>query len=262
MTINALLFDVDGTLADTEDAHLQAFNATFEAARLGWHWEKAEYRELLSITGGKERINAYLDTLAITTPERRRLRELIPGLHAEKTRLYGEVVRAGGVPLRDGVERLFEEARSAGCHLGIATTTTGANVDALLSATLGPRSVDWFSVMVCGDAVRAKKPAPDIYKLALQTLGLQPEEAVAFEDSTNGLRSAKGAGLFTVITPNFWTEGSDFSSADLVLPRLGDPSMPLSGEPGGRLRRHAWLTLDELTEKCRPAPCTVAALYE
>lgn len=261
MTIHALLFDVDGTIADTEEAHRASFNAAFDAAGLGWHWDPAEYRRLLKITGGKERIAAYLETQPLKTPERRRLRERIPEIHADKTRRYGELVRAGAIPLRDGIARLIDEARAAACHLGIATTTTAANVDALLSATLGADALDWFSVIACGDAVRAKKPAPDIYQLALQTLGMEADAAIAFEDSENGLRAARGAGLYTVVTPTFWSEGSDFADADLLLPRLGDPERPLLGEPGGQLRGAAWLTLAELAELRRPQPSALAALY-
>ena len=222
MSIEALIFDVDGTLADTEEAHRVAFNLAFERHRLGWSWSRAEYRMLLNVTGGKERIAAYISELPVDAAARKRLLELVPAVHAEKTRFYSSVVSDGGVPLREGVTPLLDDALAAGCRLAIASTTTAVNIDALLGATLGPRGLDMFSVIACGDQVRAKKPAPDIYRLALANLGLTPERAIAFEDSPNGLAAANAASLWTVVTPTFWTEGSDFAAAGLVRPSLRD----------------------------------------
>ena len=222
MSIEALIFDVDGTLADTEEAHRVAFNLAFERHRLGWSWSRADYRMLLNVTGGKERIAAYISELPVDAAARKRLLELVPAVHAEKTRFYSSVVSDGGVPLREGVTPLLDDALAAGCRLAIASTTTAVNIDALLGATLGPRGLDMFSVIACGDQVRAKKPAPDIYRLALANLGLTPERAIAFEDSPNGLAAANAASLWTVVTPTFWTEGSDFAAAGLVRPSLRD----------------------------------------
>ena len=245
MSVEALIFDVDGTLADTEEAHRIAFNGAFEQHRLGWTWSRTDYRQLLEVAGGKERIASYIASLPLGAAERQRLLALVPQLHADKTRLYGEVVNAGGVPLRDGVERLLNEALEQGCHLAIASTTTAANINALLNATLGPRGLDLFAVIACGDQVRAKKPAPDIYRLALDTLGLPPEQALAVEDSAHGLRAATAAGLWTLVTPTFWTQDGDFRAAGLLLPDLGE------------------LGFDELVRIARPArPVSpVQALY-
>ncbi|HEV7915174.1 MAG TPA: HAD-IA family hydrolase [Albitalea sp.] len=263
MILRALIFDVDGTLADTEEVHRRSFNTAFQRAGLDWAWSREAYRELLKTNGGKERIASHIDSLVLRDGERNALQARIAEIHADKTRIYSSVVAAGRVPLRDGVARLLKEARGAGCHLAIASTTTAANVDALLHATLGARGLEMFDVIACGDLVGTKKPAPDIYQLALGTLGVAPEEAIAFEDSVNGLRSAVAAGLWTVLTPTYWTEGGDFSEAALVLPRLGDPQQPLDGEPGGRLQHAAWLTIGELTARRKPppAPCAVHALY-
>jgi HAD superfamily hydrolase (TIGR01509 family) len=264
MSIEALIFDVDGTMADTEEAHRVAFNLAFDRQRLGWTWTRTEYRALLSVTGGKERIASYIDTLPVSPALRQRLLARVPEIHADKTKLYSSAVRDGSVPLRDGVARLLDEALDAGCRLAIASTTTAVNVDALLHAAFGSHGLEMFTVIACGDQVRAKKPAPDIYRLVLQTLGVGPERAVAFEDSSNGLRAAVGAGLWTVVTPTFWTEGSDFSAAGLVLPHLGDPTRPLPCEPGNALKTQAWLGMDELQELARPVrPLnSVRALYE
>ena len=246
MGIDALIFDVDGTLADTEEAHRVAFNLAFADLGLGWDWDRDTYRRLLGVTGGKERLAHHIDGLDATPIERRRLLALVPELHACKTRFYAAHVADGAVPLRDGVERLIDEARSAGCLLAIASTTTAANIEALLDATLGRQGLDFFAVIACGDQVRAKKPAPDIYELALRSLELLPEHAIALEDSTNGLRSATRAGLATVVTPTYWTADGDFADALLVLPGLGDPARPLPNEPGDRLADAGWLSFDEL----------------
>jgi HAD superfamily hydrolase (TIGR01509 family) len=223
--MNALIFDVDGTLADTEDVHRQCFNAAFARAGLDWHWSRPLYRDLLKVAGGKERIGAHIARLGLRDAQRSALRESIAEIHAEKTRLYGRAVAAGEVPLREGVARLLNEALEAGWQLAIASTTTAANVDALLQTTLGPHALEMFSAIACGDVVSEKKPAPDIYQLVLRTLAIAPEDAVAVEDSVNGLRAATAAGLWTVVTPTYWTEGGDFSQAALVLPHLGELTM-------------------------------------
>ena len=264
MPIEALVFDVDGTLADTEEAHRTAFNQAFRRHGLDWSWGRAEYRALLEVTGGKERIGHYIARLPLAPAQRARLRELVPAVHADKNRLYAAIVGDGGVRLRAGVARLLDEAADAGLRLAIASTTSAANVHALLTCTLGPRGIDRFSVIACGDQVRAKKPAPDIYRLALSALGLAPERALALEDSVNGLRAAVGAGLWTLVTPTYWSAGGDFSAAGLVLPGLGDPDAPLPGEPGGALRGAGWLRLAELVERAcpPPAPTPLHALYQ
>ena len=263
MTIEALVFDVDGTLADTEEVHRCAFNLAFEELGLDWRWERAEYRRLLAVTGGKERLGAYIDGLPLSAAEKKRLHERVPALHAAKTRHYTDIALQGGLALRPGVARLLDEAIGAGLRLAIASTTTAVNIDALLHATLGPGGLSMFDVIACGDQVRAKKPAPDIYRLALDTMGVAPERAIAVEDSANGLRSALAAGLWTLVTPTFWTEGGDFSGAGLVLPSLGDREQPLDGEPGERLQEAAWLGVDELTRLAtRVQPMNaVQALY-
>ena len=225
--IEALIFDVDGTLADTEEAHRQAFNDAFRAYDLGFHWGQELYRELLEVTGGKERLAAFFERTARAASERQRLCGLIPRLHATKTAFYRERIEQGRVPLRPGVRRLMSEARALGTRLAIASTTSPDNVAALLEGALGPGALGEFSVIATGDAVREKKPAPDIYLLALARLGVPARRAVAFEDSAIGVTAAKRAGLFTVATPGDWTRGQDFTAADLLLPSLADPEAPL-----------------------------------
>ncbi len=234
--LQALLFDVDGTLADTEkDGHRVAFNRAFSEAGLDWRWSVDTYAELLSVTGGKERIRYYLDHYLPAFEPPGKADEWIAGLHAAKTRHYTGMLSQGLIPLRPGVRRLLREAREAGLRLAIATTTTPANVTALLEHSLAPGSSDWFEVIAAGDVVPAKKPAPDIYHYALARMGLKPEQCLAFEDSRNGILSATGAGLKTVITVNDYTRNDDFHEAVVVLSHLGEPDQPfevLAGDTG------------------------------
>jgi HAD superfamily hydrolase (TIGR01509 family) len=233
--LEALIFDVDGTLADTEEAHRQAFNLAFLEMELGWEWNAALYRRLLAVSGGRERIVYYINTLSLPAPERSRLLGIVPLVHGAKTRIYKELVQGFRLPLRAGVARLICEAREAGLRLAISSTTTPANVEALLSAALAPESARWFSVIASGDIVPRKKPEPDIYESALRALRLPAECCVAFEDSENGLRAARAAQLYTVVTPTRWTAGQDFSAAQLVLESLGDPNRPLGIEDQRRI---------------------------
>ncbi len=246
MKPRALIFDVDGTLADTEEAHRQAFNAAFLAHGLGWEWSAEEYGELLGVTGGKERIGKYLDALPLPAGDREALRRLVPLVHRTKTQLFTEFVGMGNVPLRPGVARLIGEARAAGVPLAIASTTTPANVNALLTHALGLSAPGWFGAIATGDVVPNKKPAPDIYLLALGTLRLPAAGCVAIEDSALGVRAAKAAGLYTVAVPTSWTAAQDLGAADLVLPSLGDPREPLNAAAAARLGGAKMLGLAEL----------------
>jgi HAD superfamily hydrolase (TIGR01509 family) len=225
----ALIFDLDGTLADTEETHRQAFNAAFIEFELWWDWSPPLYARLLAVSGGKERLRHYIGTLRVPAAERERLLQIVPALHATKTRLYTELLVRGQRPFRAGVLPLLRAAHGAGLKLAIASTTTSANVSALLQANLGTAPGIGFDVVACGDVVRDKKPAPDIYRLALSSLRLPSEACIAFEDSVNGLRAAKAAGLATVITPSRWTAEEDFSGADLVLPSLEGLELPRLG---------------------------------
>lgn len=227
--LKALIFDVDGTLADTErDGHRVAFNQAFLDAGLDWHWDVATYGQLLKVTGGKERIRYFINTFRPAIDAGVELVNFILALHQSKTRHFVTLLQSGAIPLRPGVERLLNEARAAGLRLAIATTTTPENVTALLTATLGEESISWFDVIAAGDDVPEKKPAPDIYLYALQELGLKASECLAFEDSDNGLLSSTGAGLTTIVTVNGYTREQDFSAAAMVLERLDEPGTGLS----------------------------------
>lgn len=212
----AIIFDVDGTLAETEEGHRRAFNRAFAEAGLPWHWDQDLYRKLLAVTGGKERIRYFIEDFGPEGAPEGDLDEFIAALHANKTVAYGRIVKDGNVDLRPGVRELIAVARERGYRLAIATTTTPANIDALLLATLGKPAREFFEVIGAGDSVPAKKPAPDVYLQVLEQLGLPPGHCVAIEDSRNGLLAARAAGISAIVTPGVYTHGENFEEAALV----------------------------------------------
>jgi HAD superfamily hydrolase (TIGR01509 family) len=226
--LQALLWDVDGTLADTErDGHRVAFNTAFSQAGLEWHWDTGLYGQLLKVTGGKERIRYYLERFNTGWERPADLDRFIAELHRRKSERFVTLMEEGLIPPRNGVIRLIDEAAEAGLRLAIATTTTPANVEALLSRFFGHTGKHPFELIAAGDVVPAKKPAPDIYLWALEKLDLQPRACVAIEDSHNGLRSATAAGIQTVIiTVNGYTAEEDFTGASLIVDQLGEQQSP------------------------------------
>ncbi len=218
MTLSAVIFDVDGTLADTErDGHRIAFNQAFNELQLGWQWDSNLYGTLLQITGGKERIRFYVENYASSFLSRNNLDEWIVQIHKTKTKYYLNLLSEGKIPLRPGIRHLLHELRKNNIKIAIATTTTYENVSALLQHTLGNDALTWFAVIGAGDIVPRKKPAPDIYHWVLNQLELPAKNCIAIEDSENGLKSAMEAGIKTVITPSEYTRQQDFSDASLVL---------------------------------------------
>lgn len=215
--LEALVFDVDGTLAETEELHRRAFNTAFAEASLSWYWSRDDYRALLRTTGGKERITRFAAEQGLDPA-------LVPveDLHRAKTAAYVALMAQGEITLRPGIADLMDQARAAGLRLAIATTTTPANVEALCLAVFGKPMASVFDVIAAGDEVAAKKPAPDVYLLALARLGVAADRVVAFEDSRNGLRSAQGAGLACVVSPGLYTKDEDFSGAGQLVAEFSD----------------------------------------
>ena len=252
MKLRALIFDVDGTLSDTEEAHRQAWEAAFQSHKLPWRWPPSLYVELLRVTGGKERLLHYVRTRDLPAEEIERLEKLVPAVHQTKTERFAELVAKRRVLPRPGIARLVKAARAARLRLAIASTTTPANVQALVPAILGAEARSFFEVTVTADQVPRRKPAPDLYELALARLGLPPEDCIVFEDSAPGVRAAKAAGIFTVAVPTRWTASHDLSAADLVLPSLGDPDDPVDAAYRARIGG-GWLELANLEALWRSA---------
>lgn len=232
--LRAILFDVDGTLAETEEGHRRAWNAAFAEHGRDWQWDFRTYRELLKVAGGRERLRHFtrgaLDDRAIAA------------IHRTKNDYYRRALDNGEAALRPGVRALIDAARERGITLGIATTTSRTNVEALLDSTLGPQARNWFATIACAEDAPEKKPDPAVYVLALRQLGLSGPEAVAIEDSRNGVLAAKAAGLEVVLTPSLYMASDDTAGADIILATLGELELDrflarFNGRPRAARRR-------------------------
>ena len=210
----AVIFDVDGTLAETErDGHRVAFNRSFAEAGLPWRWDEALYGELLAVSGGRQRISLFAQRYAPLWLADPRAGERIAALHQRKNAHYAAIVDAGGVRLRPGLPRLLDDLRAAGLRLAIATTTSRTNVETLLRATLGDGAAARFEAIVCGEDVAHLKPDPEAYGSALRRLGLAAARCIAIEDSANGLRAAVGTSIPTLIVRSQYARHEDFRGA-------------------------------------------------
>lgn len=236
--LKAVLFDVDGTLSETERfGHLVAVNEAFKAVGLDWVWSAELYGELLKVTGSTERINHYVATY---NPEYKTVNEDLDALIAEivkhKNANYKRIAESGRIPLRPGVERVLREIHDSGnIRMGIATTTTPQNVDALLMGNIGGDVLDWFEVIAAGNIVPKKKPAPDVYTYALAQMNLKPEEVLAVEDSENGVKSALAAGMPVLVIKSEYSTGHDLSGARLIVDEWGEEDAPfhvIDGDAG------------------------------
>ncbi|HEY4277737.1 MAG TPA: HAD-IA family hydrolase [Conexibacter sp.] len=259
----ALVFDCDGVLADTERfGHLPAFNATFAAFGVPVRWTEAEYGEKLKIGGGKERMATLFEDPALVREaglptDADGQRALLAEWHRHKTAVYKEIVRSGKLPARPGIARVVVSALDAGWLLAVASTSAEESVRAVLEHAVGPAQASRFSAVVAGDVVPRKKPDPAVYELTLQTLGVAPEEAIAVEDSRNGLLAAVGAGMRTVVTVSSYTAEEDMSEAALVVSSLGDP-----GEPARVLANRSAAVPAEMVELDDLEACLGVAIPE
>lgn len=225
--LKAVIFDLDGTIADTESlGHRPAFNAAFRDFGLDWYWSETTYGQLLDVAGGKERIRHYARQRAPEFAAQADFDRQVARLHQIKSEIYQQRVLAGGVPLRPGVRRLLSELQAAGIVAAIATTSTAESVRSVLLANLGMEAGSLFAVIGAGDIVPHKKPAPDIYQWVLAELAIEPAAALVVEDSSVGLTAARAAGIATVVTRSAYTHAQDFSGALAVLDGLGEPAAP------------------------------------
>jgi HAD superfamily hydrolase (TIGR01509 family) len=255
MTLEALVFDLDGTFVDTDEMHRRAFNQAFLEFELGFDWKPDMYETLLTVSGGADRIRHFIDGRPLSQDQKLALHAVVPAVHREKTRIYGELLSHNAVKLRSGVRRLFGEARQAGLQIGVVATSASANMQPLILSVLGREGASGIRAFVSADRVPQKKPAPDIYMLAASMLGVAPEYCAAFEDSTNGVLAAKAAGLFTIATPSRWTRSQDFSRADVCLSELGEPDAPLNDADAALIGGAKYVGLAEvraLHAKSRP----------
>jgi len=235
--LQAVVLDVDGTLVDSErDGHRVAFNRAFEEADLPDRWDVERYGELLAVTGGKHRLNAHFEEQGMPDDQRE---ELASRLHARKTELFIEMARQGEIEARPGVSELLDELQDADVRLAVATTGSREWVEPLLERLFG---LERFELIVGGEDVPERKPDPSAHRMTLEQLDLPACAAPAIEDSDNGLRAARAAGLRCVIVVNDYTREQDFAAADLVLEGFGRPDAPASVladphelDPPGRL---------------------------
>ena len=248
MQLKGIILDVDGTIADTEEIHRQAFNRTFEEFGLGWRWSVADYERLLLISGGRERLRACLRQDQALAGRTRDPAGFVKTLHLKKSEHYRALLVAADIDLRPGIHRLIRAASAHNILLGIATSSSRANLETLINKTLRAAPEDLFGMIVTGDTVADKKPSPLAYQCALAGLGLAASGCVAIEDTQNGNRAALGAGLNCVITTHQYTRNNDFSGAALVVDHLGEPERPCTAADGYQCdrRRVDIALLDEI----------------
>ncbi len=223
--IKALIFDVDGTLSETEELHRKAFNYTFKEKKIGWYWGFNLYKELLNVAGGKERIDYFQKEKSRV--ENTLTRKEIIELHKRKTFLYNSWIREGSLSLRPGIKEIITMAKSKGIILAISTSTSLENVVSLVKACFNEDPEKLFCFISTGELVSKKKPYPDVYELVLKNIDAEPNECLAFEDSRIGLLSAKAAGLQTIVSPSMYNLDHDFGEADYVLDSFNYDLLPL-----------------------------------
>lgn len=240
--LKAIIFDMDGTLADTEELHRRAFNLAFRECDSPLNWPLPEYKRLLSISGGRERIYRCLQQAGADGAG---LRQTVDTLHRRKSVLYRQILVSDGIEPRPGIRRLVEESRAAGLKLAITTSSSSENVETLLRKTLGNAGSGFFSAVVTCDQVAEQKPSPAAYLHTLSELGLEAENCIAIEDTENGNLAALAAGIKTVITTHPLTADNDFTGASLVLDHLGEPDRPFRVAAGSAYDRN-YVDLDLL----------------
>jgi HAD superfamily hydrolase (TIGR01509 family) len=221
MKLQAILFDCDGVLAETErDGHRVAYNRAMAELKVPGEWSPEEYGELVQISGGKERLKYFFNKYPERFPPKDFGADLIQKVYLKKTEIFKDIVSNGALPPRPGIARIITEAHENGVLLFVCSTSHRESVEALIRHNYGEQRLSWFTELFCGDIVPQKKPAPDIYNLARDTYRLDPRLCFVIEDSRNGLLAAKAAGMHCLITQSFYTAKEDFQEADMVVPCL------------------------------------------
>ncbi len=257
MTLRAVLFDVDGTLADTEAlGHRPAYNRAFRKLGLDFRWGPKRYRRLLALPGGRERLKYFVqhdqpDLGAQRAEAEADLDAWVAKVHEIKSKYFRRRMRDGKVPLRPGIARIMREARERGLKLAIVTNASLKTLKPVLKYCMGPELAAEIAVIASGEEVAHKKPAPDLYRLALRRLGVSAQECVALEDSEMGLGAASAAGVAAVVTVNRDTVEQDFREAALVVSSLGEPGAP-AHVLRGVLAGPQWVTVDSLQRIVEP----------
>lgn len=222
--MEALIFDCDGVLVDTErDGHRVAFNKAFSEMGIPVKWDVKTYGELLKIAGGKERMKFFFDHHGWPEDAAGDHDAFILNLHILKTRMFMEIIKSGELTLRPGIARMVDSAIAKGIKLAVCSTSNERAVNLIVEKLLGPERKTHFNAILAGDVVSRKKPDPEIYQLAIRAMSLTPRKCVVIEDSRNGFLAARAAGLPCLITTNGYTENEDFTGADRVVSTLGDP---------------------------------------
>lgn len=243
--LSAIIFDVDGTLADTEEVHRQAFNEAFVEFGLDWDWTPSLYSELLATSGGRERMRLFGADLREAFRSDQEFERFIRDVHRTKSAIYRDKLLSGQVPLRIGVERLIDEARAEGLTLAIATSSSTSNLHALLDSNLAPDWRSWFASVHTSDTVPTKKPSPAVYRAVLTDLALPARNTIALEDTVNGMLATSAIGIQVVVTTHYFTRHHHFPKAALVTDGLGSPDLPAHAL-AGNLGTDAMITVATL----------------
>lgn len=220
--MEALIFDCDGVLVDTErDGHRIAFNMAFADRGINIEWSIEEYKKLLKVAGGKERMKFFFEENGWPAQFEDR-DELIISLHKRKTLFFMQLIESGALPLRPGIKRIVDEAIAQKLKLAVCSTSNEKSVRLIVELLLGKKRAGKFEAILAGDIVTRKKPDPEIYNLCIEKLNLNPQECMVIEDSRNGLLAAKAANFNCLITLNSYTADEDFTEADIIVNELGD----------------------------------------
>ena len=250
----ALIFDCDGVLADTErDGHLVAFNQMWREQGINWQWSLEQYAQKVKIGGGKERMFSLgkdedFRAVYLVPESESAWWNIVMGWHKRKTEIYKQAIASGAIPGRPGVKRLAQEALRNGWLLAVCSTSAIASVEAVLCHVMGVELASQFAGVFAGDMVKAKKPAPDVYNLAVEKLNLDPANCVVVEDTRNGLLAATAARMTCIVTYNELTKDEDFSEAALVLSDFGEPGNEsiAIGQNRTNVKPQGYFTVDDL----------------